>query len=478
MSLPLCIRHPRLASRTRTLGLTAIAGTLTLLACNASKAQEPTKHRPNIVLLFADDAGYADFSMHGRSKITTPAIDSIAKAGVLCRAAYVCAPVCAPSRAGLLTGRQPLRFGFEYNLPGAGKPEPHKPRGLPLSQKTIARRLRAAGYHCGLIGKWHQGRAASMHPMERGFHEFFGMLGGGSSYLPGSAKNILRGHEHVPAEDLPYLTDAFGDEAAAFIERNAERPFFLFVSFNAPHTPLQAKPDELKRLRPRYKGKQRATNAAMTRSLDENVAKLLAKLREKGLLDNTLVVFTNDNGGAMPYNASCNDPYSGTKGTFLEGGVRVPFCAQWPGEIPAGTVFDGTLSLLDLAPTFCAVAGAEFADAEFDGVDILPYLRGKKTGSVHETLHWRLDDIAALRQGKWKLVRFANAPPRLHDLLKDPREAQNLAEAEPEITARLLAELERWEAQLAPPLWPRNPIWRKHTRERYDQAKVESFKRH
>jgi len=430
--------------------------------------------RPNFVVLFADDAGYADFGVHGSTTIRTPRIDSIAEDGVRFEAGYVTASVCSPSRAGLLTGRYQQRFGHEFNIAaGAGAPQ-----GLPTTELTIADLLGGAGYATGLVGKWHLGEDPEYHPCERGFDEFFGMLRGSNIYVPGAAQGLLRGTEPVAAGELPYLTDAFGDEACRFIRAHAEGPFFLFVSFTAPHTPMQARAADMPAERERFETKVRATYAAMMRAMDDNVGKVLDQLQTLDLADRTLVVFVNDNGGAMPYNASLNAPYSGTKGTFLEGGVRVPFFARWPGHIAAGTTFAAPVSTLDLLPTMVKLAGGALPDDRaYDGVDLMPHLAGTAATAPHEALFWRLDDIAAIRKGPWKLVRFESAPPRLHDLARDPSESKNLAEDAPERVAELLAELERWEADTIAPLWNRNPIWRAHTMERYDQAKVDTFAR-
>ncbi|MAG59023.1 MAG: sulfatase [Planctomycetes bacterium] len=445
----------------------------------ATLAAAQDSKRPNIVLLFADDAGWADFSMHRSTTHATPHIDRIAKEGVRCIAGYVSAPVCAPSRAGLLTGRYQQRFGFEFNLPGQ-QAKPGFLRGLPKSELTVATLLKKAGYRTGLIGKWHQGKADACHPNARGFDHFFGMIGGSSPYSPGLAKRIVRNRERLAAENLPYLTDAFGDEACAFMEKQASQtqPFFLFVSFNAPHGPMQPPEDAMQKMRPDFETKVRAANAAMTRSLDDNVGKILARLDSLKLARNTLVVFTNDNGGAMPYNGSLNEPYAGTKGTFLEGGVRVPFIVRWPGRLAAGKTYDAPVSTLDLLPTFCAAAGATLpADRTYDGVDLVPFLTGAKEGIPHEALFWRLDDVAAIRHGQWKLIRFAEHPPRLHDLMADPSERKNVAAGTAKVRQDLLARIASWEKQLTEPHWTRARKWRQHSYERYDQAKVDGWKR-
>lgn len=361
---------------------------LSLIICFCGCAsKQATEDKPNIILIFSDDAGFADFSLNGNKLIQTPNIDAIAANGVQFTNAYVSAPVCSPSRAGLLTGRYQQRFGHEYNIGGNFDNNDPDSIGIAVVERTIADYLQDEGYHTGLIGKWHLGEKPQFHPNSRGFDEFYGMLKGSSPYRNGLAKNIFRNSEPVDPFSLPYLTDAFGNEAVDFIERNKQQPFFLFLSFNAPHGPLQAKKKYLEDARPSFQTEQRAINAAMTRSLDENVGKVMAQLKALGLEENTLVIFTNDNGGAMPYNASLNAPFSGTKGTFLEGGIHVPFVAQWPEKIKAGTVYENQIITLDVLPTAVAAAGGTIAD-NIDGVDFIPFLtKSNSAARPHEDLY-------------------------------------------------------------------------------------------
>jgi arylsulfatase A-like enzyme len=281
----------------------------------------------------------------------------------------VTASVCSPSRAGLLTGRYQQRFGHEYNLPGQDDAElPASRRGLPLDQATIADVMQRAGYATGIVGKWHLGRHPRFRPLQRGFDEFFGMVRGGSPYLAGTATGIYEGEDPVEADSLLYLTDAFGDRAVQFIEQHHDEPFFLFVSFNAPHTPMEPRPGELATVRASFDTDERAANVAMTAALDDNVGKILAALEAHELDDNTLVVFTNDNGGAMPYNGSLNAPLRGTKGTVLEGGNRVPMSIRWPARLEAGGVYENPVSTLDFLPSFAAAGGITTTGLDLDGV--------------------------------------------------------------------------------------------------------------
>jgi arylsulfatase A-like enzyme len=301
------------------------------------------------------------------------------------------------------------------------------------------------------------------------------MLEGSSPYQPGTARRITSSVEDVDYRALGYLTDEFGDAAVAFIERHRDEPFFLFVSFNAPHTPLEARPDYLAEFRSRFATEVRAVNAAMTRSLDENVGKILGALQQRRLLDNTIVVFTNDNGGAMPYNASLNDPLRGTKGTLLEGGIRVPFVMQWPERLAKGT-YRLPVSALDVLPTVVTAAGGQVPDA-IDGTDLLPFLTGALSGRPHEVLYWKTNWAAAVRRGDWKLVRTPADEYWLFDLAADVGETSDLHDRHPSVAAALRRDLETWEQTLPPPIWVSEPYWREHSLERYDQQNVERFKR-
>jgi arylsulfatase A-like enzyme len=414
--------------------------------------------RPNVVILLADDLGYADVGFQGCKDVPTPHIDSLARSGVRCTSGYVSGPYCSPTRAGLLTGRYQQRFGHEFN-PGAGPDA-----GLPLGETTIADRLRAAGYVTGLVGKWHLGSAAEFHPQKRGFDEFFGFLGGAHPYLPGRGAPIYRGAEVV--EEREYLTDAFAREAVAFIDRHKAKPFFLYLAFNAVHTPMQATGPRLKRFEA-IAERPRRTYAAMTAAMDEAVGRVLDKLRSAGLEEDTLIFFFSDNGGptmrGTTINGSRNTPLRGSKRTTLEGGIRVPFVVRWKGKLPAGKVYDRPVIQLDVLPTALAAAGAAVRpEWKLDGVDLLPYLDGRNGSPPHEALYWRLGRQTAIRRGDWKLVRYDSTvdgkpggvtPARLYDLARDVGEAHDLAAKEPERAKELEAAWQKWSEQLARPRW-------------------------
>lgn len=439
---------------------------LGLLACPGILSAAE-RWKPNVVILVADDLGHADLGFQGGRDIPTPHIDSLAKNGVRCSNGYVSGPYCSPTRAGLLTGRYQQRFGHEFN-PGGGKNEK---LGLPLSETTLADRFKAAGYATGLVGKWHLGAAPHFHPQKRGFDEFFGFLGGDHSYFPGGEAPIYRGTEVVREED--YLTDAFSREAVSFVERHKERPFLLYLAFNAVHTPMHATDARLARFAS-IADKPRRTYAAMLSAMDEAVGKVLASLRSAGVEENTLIVFLSDNGGptmlGTTVNASRNDPFRGSKRTTLEGGIHVPFVLQWKGTLPPGKVYDRPVIQLDILPTLLAAAGVPSRpEWNLDGVDLLPFLKGQNPGAPHDALFWRLGEQSAIRQGDWKLVRYDQTvdnpgtrsdasnvkvtPPRLYNLAKDPGEARDLASEHPDQVSKLLAAWKAWDAQLAKPLW-------------------------
>ncbi len=416
--------------------------------------------RPNILVIVGDDMGYADVGFHGCRDIPTPHLDALAKSGVRFTNGYVTGPYCSPTRAGLLTGRYQQRFGHEFN-PGGG---PNA--GLPLSETTIADRLKAAGYATGLVGKWHLGGAEKFHPQRRGFDEFFGFLGGAHSYFPEKrgGRTILRGTE--PADEAEYLTDAFGREAVAFIERHKAKPFFLYLAFNAVHTPMHATDERLKRFAS-IADEQRRTYAAMMAAMDENIGRVLGKLRTEKLEENTLIAFISDNGGptmkGVTINGSINTPLRGSKRTTLEGGIRVPFVLSWKGMLPTGKAFESPVIQLDLLPTALAAAGIETKPhAKLDGVNLLPFLTGKVTSQPHETLLWRFGQQMAIRHGNWKLVRYDTAADgakpgltkyKLYNLADDLGESHDLAADKPDKVKELEALWKKWDAELAKPLW-------------------------
>lgn len=410
--------------------------------------------RPGIVLIVADDLGYADIGVQGFAPdVKTPNIDSIARNGVRFTNGYVSCPVCSPSRAGMLTGRYQERFGYEANPIAAFDDR----FGLPHDQVTLADVLRRAGYATGAIGKWHEGNIPEYRPLLRGFDEYFGFLGGLHGYMGKSIEQqgwncIRRGDE--PVDEREYLTDALSREAVSFVDRHRAQPFFLYLAYNAPHSPLQAPPKYLDRFRD-VSDKKRQTMLAMLSAVDDGVGKILGKLRETGLEESTLVIFISDNGGPTNENASRNTPLRGFKGQVWEGGIRVPWMMQWKGRISAGRVLDQPVISLDLFPTALAIAGAQPpAGVKLDGVNLLPLVEGKTESRPHETLYWRFQPQWAIRDGDYKLMHTRDGLTRLFDLSKDPSEQNDLTSTAPEIAGKLQAKFDAWNAELKEPLWP------------------------
>ncbi|MCC6408328.1 MAG: sulfatase [Planctomycetes bacterium] len=415
------------------------------------------ERKPNVVLIVADDLGYADLGVQGARDVRTPNLDRLAAEGVRFTAGYVTAPLCAPSRAALLTGRYGQRFGLETN-PGSER-DAAAGFGVPRDEPMLAERLKAAGYATAIVGKWHVGYEAELRPQRRGFDSFFGFLSGSSRYVARNLRNpILRGDEPTKVEG--YLTDAFTREAVEFIGAHAEQPFFLYVPFNAVHVPLEApEPD-----RERFAGisdEKRRTFAVMLSKLDSGVGAILAALDEKKLSEDTLVIFLSDNGGATAENTSRNAPLRGEKPELYEGGVRVPFLVRWTGKLKAGTVEARPVSSLDVVPTVLAAAGlakgggrpdGKTDDKPLDGVDLVPFLTGKSKARPHDALFWRIGKDSAARVGDWKLVVHGDQT-ELYDLTEDLAEKTNLAKRRPEVVAKLRAAYEAWERQLVAPRW-------------------------
>ncbi|MCI0459829.1 MAG: sulfatase [Gemmataceae bacterium] len=422
---------------------------LALLGGTPAAEAGPRRAKPNIIIFLADDLGYADVGFHGCKDIPTPHIDALARGGVRFTSGYVSGPYCSPTRAGLLTGRYQNRFGHEFN-PGAKQ-------GMPLSETTIANRLRALGYTTALVGKWHLG-PDKMHPTERGFQHFFGFLGGAHSYFPGKGKNsggIQRGKKGVDEQE--YLTDALAREAVGFIDKHAKDPFFLYLAFNAVHTPMHATDKYLDRV-PKVADEQRRTYAAMLMAMDDAIGRVIAKLREKGLEEDTLIFFLSDNGGptmqGTTINGAINFPLRGSKRQLLEGGVRVPFVMYWKGRLPAGKTYDHPVIALDICPTVLAAAGTKAPPAaKLDGVNLLPYVEGKMKGAPHEALFWRFGEQMAMRKGDWKLVRYDTTGIKLYNLKDDIGEKNDLAAQRPELVREMRAEWDRWNSEMVPPLW-------------------------
>lgn len=419
---------------------------------DASLAPAGEQQPPNFVVILADDLGYADVGFQGLRDFATPNIDRLAARGVRFTNAYVSHPYCSPSRAGLLTGRYQHRFGHVHN------PKFRAGEGLPLSETLLPQALADAGYVSGIVGKWHLGDAPRFHPLERGFDEFFGLLGGGHDYFKSAGADAreylipLEAHgEPIPVEG--YLTEQLTRAALDFVRRHAEQPFFLYLAYNAPHGPLQAPPELLDRVSS-IGDPRRQTYAAMVTSLDDGVGEVLALLEELGISDGTMVFFLSDNGGPTPANASDNAPLRATKGTVYEGGVRVPFVLAWPGRLPAGSTYDAPVSALDIFPTAVATAGIE-APTSLDGVNLVPYLLDAEGGPPHEQLFWHSDEGGqfATRIAEHKLVRVLDRDPELYAIGEDISESNPVSEDDG-LIRELSGSLESWHAPHPPPAWP------------------------
>jgi len=433
-------------------------------------ARLATPARPNIVVILADDLGYGELGVQGCKDVPTPNIDSIAAAGVRFTDGYVSCPVCSPTRAGLMTGRYQQRFGHEFN-PGPAASADVK-FGLPLTEVTLADRVKSLGYATGLVGKWHLGFTPELHPLQRGFQEFFGFLGGAHSYfnpLLAKANPILRGAE--PVDEKEYLTDAFAREAVSFIERHRKQPFFLYLAFNAVHNPMETTDKYLARFSA-IPDSRRRTFAAMLSALDDGVGRVLGKLRETGLEEDTLIFFLSDNGGPTPNTTSGNGPLRGYKGQVFEGGMRIPFLMQWKRRVPAGVVYRDPVIALDIHPTVVAAAGGVIpASAALDGVDLLPYLTGESRNPPHQALYWRFGPQAAIRRGDWKLVMQGDGAPQLYNLADDIAEKTDLAAGNPGKVKELQAAYDAWNRELAQPLWGRGQRPRKQARRRQQRTR-------
>ncbi len=449
-----------------------------------------TAPRPNVVFIVADDLGYGELGCYGGRDIPTPQLDALAAGGVRFTNGYVTAPFCAASRAALLTGRYQTRFGFEFNPIGAKNAAPGI--GLPVAEKTVADHLRDTGYATALVGKWHLGGTAEFHPQRRGFDEFFGFLHEGHTYVPApwhgvttwlrrralpdagrgrwtspdgrivwsthlntnepdyDADNpILRNSQ--PADERGNLTDAFTREACDFIGRHRAQPFFLYLAYNAVHSPMQGADAYLQRFA-HIEDIHRRIFAAMLAQLDDSVGQVLARLRETGVADRTLIVFLSDNGGPTKELTSSNAPLRGGKGELREGGIRVPFIASWSGRIPAGRVVDDPVCAMDATAAALEVAGVQRGKLKLDGVSLLPLLTTQTKPDPGRALFWRVGKKNALRRGDWKLIR-EGAAWQLYDLTRDIGETNDLAAQEPARVKQLASLWDEWNAQQIEPRW-------------------------
>ncbi|GAA4901382.1 sulfatase-like hydrolase/transferase [Ferrimonas pelagia] len=418
--------------------------------------------RPNIIVIMADDLGYGDVSYNpeGEGDFETPNIDRIAKQGASFTSGYAMNMVCGPSRAGFVTGRYQQRFGYHDNT-GPRVREHGITLGLPLELNTIGDYLSDAGYMTGLIGKWHDGDDPAYWPYNRGFQEFYGFNNGAANYFVGASnqqqknswQGIYREDGQRVANFPEYMTDAFGQESLAFVERHKADPFFLFLAYNAPHGPMQATAEDLARFA-HIENEARRTSVAMVHNMDKNIGLLLDKLEAEELLDNTLIFLTSDNGGEG-YPHSSNKPLKGIKGTTLEGGIRVPYLMMWPGVVMEGVTLDAPANGIDITATLLQAAIGEIKpEWQLEGVDLLPYAGGQADHLPERYLYWDNITNSAIRNSEWKFVdshrkEFRGDTRRdriqaLYRISDDPSETTDLSRQYPEVAERMRQELDAW----------------------------------
>lgn len=462
------------------------------------------KRPPNIILILADDLGYNDITLNGGGvaggAVPTPNIDSIAHDGVVLTEGYAGNATCAPSRAAIMTGRYATRFGYEFTpahplfmkMVGKAHVGMHesiyrsenaenypdvRTLGVPHSEVMVGEILQKQGYHTLMFGKWHLGELPEMQPQNQGFDESLAFLLGAQMYAPAGSPTVEEARQPWDPIDrflwaaLPfavskdggprfapdeYMTDYLGDQAVASIKANKNRPFFMYLAFNAPHTPLQAKKEDYDAL-PMIKDHRLRVYAAMIRSLDRNIGHVLQTLKDEGLDDNTLVIFTSDNGGAnyigLP---DINKPFRGWKASFFEGGIHVPYFMKWTGVLPAGKTFNEPVAHVDIFATAAGAAGAAVpTDRKLDGVNLLPYMEGKEAGRPHQTLFWRSGDYKTLLDGDWKL-QVSERPKKnwLFNLKDDWTEQHDLSDSDPAKVSEMIKVLDAINAEQVKPAWP------------------------
>jgi arylsulfatase A-like enzyme len=468
--------------------------------------EKSTNRAPNIIVIVADDLGFNDITLNGGGiadgSVPTPNINAIAREGVQFQSGYAGNATCAPSRAAIMTGRYPTRYGFEFTpvpvqfmrLLGQNKkpgalhdpvyyPEREKgmiayeDQGLPTTEVTIAKLLQGAGYHTAHVGKWHLGDSPQFRSYSHGFDESLSLMHGASMFLPEKDPGVvnakqdfdlidrfiwaadawgIRFNDGEPFKPPRYLTDYLTDEAIKVVEKNKNQPFFLYLAYNAPHTPLQATKADYDALS-HIPDHTTRVYAAMIRSLDRNIGRVLQSLKDQGVDDNTLIVFTSDNGGAHYIGIEgINKPYRGWKATFFDGGTHVPFFMRWPAKIARGSSYPQMVSHFDIFSTAAAAAGvAQPSDRIIDGANLLPYIRGEAKGHPHDRLFWRSGDYRVVRDGDWKL-QITELPKQdwLYNVASDPGEKNNLASQQPAKVAELRAMIIEFNKQQAKPLWP------------------------
>ncbi|OEJ99007.1 sulfatase [Flavivirga aquatica] len=438
-----------------------------------SVAAEIKKERPNIVFVLCDDLGYGDVGFNGSKDIITPELDKLAKGGTIFTSAYVIHPFCGPSRAGLLTGRYPHVFGSQFNLPRNSAVTVGE--GIPLSEKFMGKMLQESGYYTGAIGKWHLGAVPGYHPNDRGFDDFYGFLGGGHNYFPSEyrpkyEKQLASGNKNIfdyltPLEhngkevkETEYITDALSREAIRFVNdaSKKDKPFFLYLAYNAPHSPLQAKEEDMKVFE-NIEDKRRRTYAGMVYAVDRGVGKLVDALKKSGEYDNTLIVFLSDNGGSLRQAAN-NDPLKGEKGDTYEGGYRVPMFFHWPKNVAEGKRYDYPVSALDFFPTFAGLAGKKLPkDNNLHGKDIWKAFKKDKSPRKGEMIfamrHRSGFSDVGVRQDEWKATKAYKNGWKLYNIDEDISEENDLSAKHPEQLKKMVSAAELWSKTHTEPRW-------------------------
>ncbi|OHX63868.1 sulfatase-like hydrolase/transferase [Flammeovirga pacifica] len=456
--------------------ISSLLFTLAIVA-NIAYANDKDKDkspRPNILLIVMDDLGYADlgFMPHAAKDIYTPNIDKLAQGGTIFTSAYVTHPYCGPSRTGLMTGRMPHVFGAQYNLAAFSG------YGVAEGEKFMSDVLQDAGYHTGIIGKWHLGEEGDFHPNERGFDYFYGFLGGGHEYfsntwLPAATykpeeytmgsygkdynRPMMKNKEYLESDKGLYVTDVLTDATLEFLDESKEsnEPFFLYLSYNAPHTPLQAKKSDIKGIQEKLgdnaaeKGSKRLTYTAMMYNVDYNIKRIVDKLEASGELDNTMIVFISDNGGKTPAGAN-NQPLKGKKGDAYEGGFRVPMFVHYPNSnMKKGDINDHNFSSLDFFPTFAKLAGAEIPKSKvLDGKDVWENIEKntdpRKNESIYVLRHFNAFNRTGVVRNNYKLYTSGDGKWSLFDLSKDMGEKNDIASKNPKMVKLMKNVVNEW----------------------------------
>lgn len=475
-----------------TLSIAIVCATATSYA---SSAKPSIEERPNILVILTDDMGYGDVGFNGGTDVKTPHLDALANQGTKFTSAYNVHPFCGPSRAGLMTGRYPHKIGSQFNLPTSNR---SGGLGVPKNETFISKALQNSGYFTGAIGKWHLGEEDEFHPNNRGFDEFYGFLNGGHDYFPERFKPLYerekkRGLNHAihhylrPLEhngkivnETEYITDGLSREAVNFIEKagdDKKQPFFLYLAYNAPHSPMQAKKEDLDQF-PNIKDKKRKTYVSMVYAVDRGVKQVVESLKATGQYENTLIVFLSDNGGKPTLGAS-NKPLRGRKGSAYEGGSRTPMFFHWPKHVAAGKTFTHPVSTLDFYPTFAEIAGADIPeDKKLDGKNIWTNVMSNtnaRDGEMLYTMRHRngFSEVSA-RKDNWKVANITGKKWQLFNLDNDIGETTDVSSEHPNMVREMVAELDVWSWTHPQPLWFHNHeegvLWREKAMPRFHET--------